>query len=85
VGAAGPLLPKRDGDSDWPFMRGERKVRFVCGALLGLASGCGLASRTGSGKAATVLWMVVVAAAFGAGAALLGDKFWLGPQPPKDW
>jgi hypothetical protein len=85
VGAAGPLLPKRDDDGGWPLLAGERRVRFICGALLGVASGCGLSSQMGSGKAATVLWMILTAVAFGAAAALLGDKFWQGPRLPRDW
>jgi hypothetical protein len=65
-------------------MRGERLVRFVCGALVGLASGCGLASQLHSGKAVTILLTLGVAGAFGAAAVLLGDQFWLGPRPPRN-
>ena len=84
MGATGPLLPKPDDHSDWPLLRGERLVRFICGALVGLASGCGLAGQLHSGKAVAVLLSLGVAAAFGAAAALLGDLFWLGPRPPRD-
>jgi hypothetical protein len=71
--------PMKD-DGDWPVMRGERTVRFVCGAVVGLFAGCELAAQVGgAGSAiATVLSMIGVSVAFGIAAAVLGDRFWRG-------
>ena len=65
-------------DDGFPAMRGERPVRFGCGALAGLLAGFELAIRIGAGKGGTVLLIAAVAVAFGIAAAALGDRFWRG-------
>jgi len=73
-----PLRPRGD-DDDWPVMPGERTVRFVCGAIVGLFAGCELSNQVGGGKPVMmVLSMIGVAVAFGIAAAILGDRFWRG-------
>jgi hypothetical protein len=61
---------------DWPLMRGERRVRFGCGALAGLAAGLVLAERMNGSVVGNVLLVVVTAVAFGIAAAWIGDEFW---------
>ena len=59
----------------FPVMRGERQIRFVCGAVAGSFAGCQLGSVLGS-KAGEGLLTVVTAIAFGLAAAYRGDDFW---------
>ena len=56
-------------------LRGERSVRFGCGAIAGALFGLYLAVRYAP-EGSTVVWVVVAAAAFGLFASLLGDRFW---------
>jgi len=63
-------------DSELPILPGERRVRFVCGAVAGIAIGSGIMfSRSGS-VGGTILVCVGLAAVLGLAAALFGDQFW---------
>jgi hypothetical protein len=59
-------------------MRGERRIRFVFGAIAGVFAGLELAPRVGLGRGGTALLVVIAAVAFGLAAASLGDRFWKG-------
>ena len=64
-------------DSDWPLLPGERRIRFGCGVIAGIFAGVELTSRYVRGSTIiSVLLVVITAAAFGAAAALWGDRFW---------
>jgi hypothetical protein len=65
-------------DDGWPLMRGELRIRFICGAIAGSFAGWELASRVAIGKAGTAVLIAVAAVAFGFAAASLGDRFWKG-------
>jgi hypothetical protein len=65
-------------DDGWPVMRGERRIRFICGAIAGVFAGLQVASRIGVGKAGAALLIAVAVVAFGFAASLLGDRFWKG-------
>jgi hypothetical protein len=68
---SGPTLAGRKTDAF------ELKVRFGCGALLGLAVGLGLCvSLWPLSTLGACLLVVVAVAACGAGAAKFGDRFW---------
>lgn len=69
-------MSRENGDDGFPIMRGERRIRFVCGLVAGLLAGCQLAPRFGAGSAETALLMAATGLAFGIAAALLGDRFW---------
>jgi hypothetical protein len=64
------------GRGDWPVMRGERRVRFGCGALAGLLAGLVLAERLTGSVVGNVLLVVIITFAFSCAAAWFGDKFW---------
>lgn len=58
-------------------MRGERRLRFACGAIAGSFAGCHfgpmLVDRPWTG-----IVIGVTAVAFGFAAAFMGDSFWRG-------
>lgn len=62
----------------FPVMRGERRVRFVFGAVAGSLAGCQLGPRFGAGGAGTAVLILVTAIVFGIAAAFMGDAFWRG-------
>ena len=66
----------KDGDGDWPVLRGERKVRFGCGVLAGLPIGIWLLTKISSRSVGAVFFAGGVAAAVGILAVLFGDRFW---------
>ena len=71
------LTPKRPtSDEGFPLLPGERRVRFVFGALAGLFAGIEFSSRLGGGKLVTVLLVILTVVGFGLAAAWLGDRFW---------
>jgi len=71
------LTPKRPtSDEGFPLLPGERRVRFVVGALAGLFAGIEFSSRLGGGKLVTVLLVILTVVGFGLAAAWLGDRFW---------
>jgi len=58
-------------------MRGERSVRFGCGALAGVAVALSIAFGESTSTAGrTIMMGVGFAAVFGVAAALFGDQFW---------
>ncbi len=59
-------------------MRGERRIRFVCGAIAGSFAGCHFGPILGAGKPGTGIVIGVAAIAFGIAAAFMGDSFWRG-------
>jgi hypothetical protein len=63
-------------DDDWPVLPGERRVRFGCGALFGLAVGLSLGTVLTGAPIAIWLFVAGVAVVFGLGAAAFGDSFW---------
>ncbi len=65
-------------DEGFPVMRGERRIRFVCGALAGAFAGWQFGSTIGAGEWGTRIVIVVTAIASGVAAAFLGDGFWRG-------
>jgi O-antigen/teichoic acid export membrane protein len=71
-------MNRNDEEGEFPIMRGERRIRFVCGVIAGLLAGCPLAPRFGAHGAGAVLLMVATGLAFGFAAAFLGDRFWKG-------
>jgi hypothetical protein len=70
-----PLLPRKP-DDDWPLLPGERRVRFGCGVIAGVA--LALSYMLGGGHSAGVTILVCLASAIvvGVAAALFGDRFW---------
>jgi hypothetical protein len=71
------LTPRRPtSDEGFPLLPGERRVRFVFGALAGLFTGLELASRVGGGKLVGIFVVLLTVVGFGLGAAWLGDRFW---------
>ena len=71
-------MNRKDEEDEFPIMRGERRIRFVCGLVAGVFAGCQLAPRFGARGAGEVLLVVATALAFGIAAAFLGDRFWRG-------
>ena len=68
-----PVLAGRQPDAF------EMRVRFRCGALLGLVVGLGLCVRLWPlGIFAVCMLVTVAVVACGMGAARLGDRFWAG-------
>jgi hypothetical protein len=63
-------------DEGFPLLPGERRVRFGCGALVGLLAGLRIAGGVTDSKAGTVLLVLLTVVGFGLAAAWLGDRFW---------
>ncbi len=63
-------------NDEWPILPGERRVRFGCGALAGVAIGVSIMFEEATSARTTVLLCVGLAVVFGLAAALFGARFW---------
>jgi hypothetical protein len=63
-------------DDDWPVLRGERGVRFGCGALAGAALALSFMFRDVHSAGSTILVCLGTALVVGVAATLFGDRFW---------
>jgi hypothetical protein len=63
-------------NDEWPPLPGERRVRFGCGALTGIAVGVSIMFEEATSVWTTVVLCLGLAVVLGMAAALFGDRFW---------